>query len=94
MQHLKCSSVFIVGVHELDVPLSFALKLLYETYLFKNKTKMFLFIYITRNKVWEPQVIYIQNIQGSLICLMFLSHSQVQLIKIAILHHHTFVCYI
>ena len=39
---------------------------------------MFHFIYITKNKVYKAQVTYMQNIEGSLICLTFLSPPQAQ----------------
>ena len=56
MQDLECSSVFMIGVHELDIPLFSALKLFLSNYLDKSKTNEFRFIHITKNKAYEAKV--------------------------------------
>ena len=56
---MKCSSVFMSGVRELDV----------NYFCCKNKRYVHFVIRITRNKVYKAQVLYMQNI-GLLICFI------------------------
>ena len=63
-----------IGVHELDVPLSSASKLFLSN-LCRNKRKQkFRFTQYIRNKAYEVQVAYMQNLPGSLICFLILRH--------------------
>ena len=63
-----------IGVHKLDVPLSSASKLFLSN-LCRNKRKQkFRFIQCIRNKAYEVQVAYLQNLRGSLICFLILRH--------------------
>ena len=56
MQDLDCSSVFVFGIYELDIPLLSALKLFLSNYLDKNKANEFHFIRITKNKAYEANL--------------------------------------
>ena len=52
-QFLKYSSVFMLGVHELDVSLLFALKLFYKPYPCNNNTKICFFLWILLKLVYH-----------------------------------------
>ena len=78
MQHLKCNSVFMFGVYELNFMLLSVLKYFYRIDLYKNKPKIYFFIHIFRNKVYEAEEDYIENIWDSIIGVTILHPPQVQ----------------
>ena len=69
MQHLKCNSVFMFWIYELNFPHSFLI-LSYQTLSMEKQNKNWFLIHIFRNKNYQTPVAYMENMQVSLLVLL------------------------